>query len=568
MITLLVITYIIVSIGAIITTIILINRHQKRKYQAIITNLERDKNLIVSASILSELKKVDNLINNDSLKQVQENFQHRFSQIKEVDLPDITDKLIEIENLYDQKKFKELEPILAKVELNIYYIRKKAKYLLDEIKEVTLSEEKNRERVTKLKTMYREVYTKYHRNKSDYELIEKSISLQFENIDKLFASFENMMEQNKINEVGKIVKALDDTIGNLKMVIEEAPTIILMGKHSIPKKIEDVKGIYNRLTKSGFNLDYLNIEHNISEAEKKIADVFDRLNVLNLEDSIFDLRTINDYFDSLYNDFDKEKLSKKIFEDYSRSIILKIRKYQKIINGIWKSIDEIKYSYDLKDEDVVIVNVIDNELTTINSDYDAIMESYHNKSFAYSRLSQEFEGLNARLLTTEEKVINLVNTIGSFKEDEKRAHEQLFEIKDILKKSKDKMKEYKLPVIPSDYYVQLSETTEAINEVIKELNMQPISIKILNTRVDTARDLVLKFYITSKEIIKTARMAETAIVYGNRYRAINREVDFGISKAEIAFYKGNFKNSLECSIKAINIVEPGIHKKLLAPYQN
>ena len=40
-----------------------------------------------------------------------------------------------------------------------------------------------------------------------------------QNIDKLFAAFESSMDQNKIDEIGKIVKALDDTIGNLKLVM-------------------------------------------------------------------------------------------------------------------------------------------------------------------------------------------------------------------------------------------------------------------------------------------------------------------------------------------------------------
>ena len=62
-------------------------------------------------------------------------------------------------------------------------------------------------------------------------------------------------------------------------------------------------------------------------------------------------------------------------------------------------------------------------------------------------------------------------------------------------------------------------------------------------------------------------MAETAIVYGNRYRVTNKEVDFGLTKAENMFMKGNFKNSLENAINAINIVEPGIHKRLLEEYK-
>ena len=113
----------------------------------------------------------------------------------------------------------------------------------------------------------------------------------------------------------------------------------------------------------------------------------------------------------------------------------------------------------------------------------------------------------------------------------------------------------------------MSEAMEAIDELIKALDKRPISIKVLNLRVDTARDLVLKVYNTINETVKTARMAEAAIVYGNRYRVTNKEVDFGLTKAENLFSKGNFKNSLENAINAINIVEPGIYKRLLEEYK-
>ena len=62
-------------------------------------------------------------------------------------------------------------------------------------------------------------------------------------------------------------------------------------------------------------------------------------------------------------------------------------------------------------------------------------------------------------------------------------------------------------------------------------------------------------------------MAEMAIVDGNRYRAIYTDVEVGLIKAENAFYKGNFKNSLENAINAINVVEPGIHKRLIEEYK-
>ena len=45
----------------------------------------------------------------------------------------------------------------------------------------------------------------------------------------------------------------------------------------------------------------------------------------------------------------------------------------------------------------------------------------------------------------------------------------------------------------------LPNATEAINEMIKELESKPIKIEVLNTRVDTARDLTLKLYKTTND---------------------------------------------------------------------
>ena len=561
------ILYYVFTVILIIVVLNLINKKERNKYKEEIANLERDKNLIVGASILSELNKVGALVNNDVMQKKYENWQKRLKEIKEVEVPKITDGLIEIENIFEDKDYKALKPKIAALELQIAYVKTKSNFLLDEIKEITLSEEKNRETITKLKSEYRSILTKYHTNEKEYEEIKNPIELQFENVDKLFSAFEVSMEKNEYTEVGKIVKAIDDTVGNLKVVIEEAPSIIIMGKKLIPDKINDIKKITSKMEKEGYNLDYLNIDYNIVESEKKISDVFARLNVLNLEDSVFELKTILDYFDSLYHNFDKERLSKRIFEDYQRSILIKTTKLEKISNDLNKKIDDLKYSYDLSDEDISVLDVIAKEIVEIKDDYNRIIDMHRRHVFAFSRLSKEMEILNNKLLKTEEKLEQTLRSLGSLKEDEKRAREQLDEIKHILNQAKTNMKSYKLPVTPKNFYVELGEAAGAINDMVKELDKRPISIKTLNTRVDTARDLTLKVYNTTKEATKTARMAEAAIVYGNRYRAVYKDVELGLLKAENAFYKGNFKISLEQAINAINIVEPGIHKKLLEEYQ-
>ena len=564
---LLAVLYYIVTIIIIIVILNLINRRERNKLKKQIDELEKEKNLVISASMLSELNKVEALVNNDEMRTKLDDWKNRFNNIRDVELPKITDTINDIEELFEDHNFKELKGLILKADFDLNNLKTKADFLLDEIKDVTLSEERNRESITKLKAQYREIMATYKDYEDDYAIIKVPLELQFENIDKLFQTFEVAMEQNAYTEVGKIVKAIADIIDNLKVVVEETRPIVNLGKNLIPKRIEDIKNIVDKMTKEGYNLDYLNIDYNIEEANKKIQDIFQRLNVLNIEDSLFELKTMHDYFDSLYNDFDKEKISKKIYEDYSRSVLIKATKLEKINNELYKKIDDIKYSYDLTDDEVAVITEIKQEIMNIRASYDKIVDVGRSHVLSYSKLAREMEIINSKLVKTEEKLNGALKTLGSLKEDELRAREQLEEIKKILNQTKDKIRSFKLPAIPKNYYVEMSEAMEAIDELIKALDKRPISIKVLNLRVDTARDLVLKVYNTINETVKTARMAEAAIVYGNRYRVTNKEVDFGLTKAENLFSKGNFKNSLENAINAINIVEPGIHNRLLEEYK-
>lgn len=552
----------------IVIVLLVISNKTKKKYLAQINELERQKNLVISAGILSELNKVESLINNDDLRKKYELWQKRFNEIKNEDIPKITDLINEVQGYFETKDYANLKASIIKTEMDLNYLQTKSGILLDEIKEITLSEERNRDKITKLKAEYRNVLTAYKEDPESYSKIKTPLELQFENVDKLFASFENAMDKNAYTEAPKIVKAIDDIVSNLKEIINETKTICLYGENLIPKKIEDIKLIYKKMVQSGYNLDYLNIEYNIEEANKKIIDIFQRLNVLDVEDSIFELKTMHDYFDSLYNDFENEKVSKRLFDDYMRSIGIKLSKLEKISQELFKKVDELKYSYDLTDEEVAsIIEIKDNIIDNHNS-YDHIIDIFRNKTLAYSKLASEMENINNKLLKNEEKLNHTLETLSSLKDDELRAKEQLTEIEEILKDCKLKAREYKLPVIPKNYYVEFAEASLAIKEMIAELDKRPISIKVLNMRVDTARDLVLKVYNTINETTKTAKMAEMAIVYGNRYRVVNKDVDFGLTKAENSFYKGNYKICLEQAISAINIVEPGIHHKLLENFKD
>ena len=552
---------------SIIALLNIMQNFKNKKIKRELEQLEIEKNQIDSTPITPELSKIESYLKNDKLEVIYSGWKSRLEDIKENQIPKISDLLLDAEYSMKQSDYKNTMLKIAKLEMEIYKVRTNSQFLLNEIKQITTSEEKNRGIITKLKAKYRTLFQKYVESKGEFGEIAKSVDLQFENISKRFEDFEKAMENNDYMEVTNIIKAIDEMLEHMEVIIEEVPVIVIMATNILPKKIKEVKKTYEEMEKKGYPLDYLNVEYNIEEANKKIIDVMDRTRVLNLEDGLFELKVLMEYFDTVFDDFEKEKVDKTSYEDSNQKFKDKLDKTNKLIDEIFSQMDTLKNLYNLSEEDFKNLNDIKEETEKLNTDYKVLIDHTGNNAFAYSKLTREIENLFIKLVNIEERLDTTINSIGSMHDDEQRAREQLEEMKIILKDAKAQIREYNLPIIPKKYYVELNEAQQAIKEIIVELDKKPIDTEILNTRVDTARDLVFKLFGETKEMMKTAMFAEMAIVYGNRYRSEEEELDKNLLFAESLFYKGDYKKSLEISINALNRIDNTIYDKLLKLYE-
>lgn len=558
-----VVTIVIVLFLLLIVFAVIFKKNRKKRLINIISNLEKEKNLLINVPVLNELNKVEALVKNNKLEYKYNEWNQKFDVIEKDAIPKINDMLIEADFLIEKSNPKEIYKKIAEIEIKLGEVKTKVKGILSEIKEITLSEEKNRTTVIKLKKKYRTLKKRFEDTKADYEETAKTIELQFETIEKRFEEFEIVMERKDYEEVIYVVRSLTDLIKHMTIVIDEIPEIMILGKSLIPKRTEDVSSEYIKLTREGYQLDYLNVEYNIVETEKKVTALFDKVRILNLEDVSFELKTILDYYDSLFNDFETEKLSRKYYEEGLISFNKKRKRVEKLLDALTNKVPEMSKKYNLTDETLDSIKLFVNEFYEIYNDYNKILEVSKNHSFPYSKLNQELEIISMKLSKLQEKLNNLLQKVSNLKDDEERAKGQLEDIKLLLKQSKYQIRKNKLPIIPNTYYVQLNEAAIGIKEIQNELSKKPIDVDTLNIRVDTARDLVFKLHNTTSEMVKLSLLSEYAIVYGNRYRAVKSVINDGLSRAEKLFFDGEYKKSLELSISTLDSVEPGIHKKIL-----
>lgn len=557
-------------VGATLIVIVLniIQGRKNKRIKKTIEKLEIQKNELATSPIIPELAKVEAYLNNDKLKAMYDEWSGRLKQIKEVSIPKLSDMILDAEYALSQQDYKGVMYKIAKLEMELYKVRTNSDFLFGEIRDLTSSEERSRTIITGYKAKYRTLYQKFEETKNEYGRFAKVVQNQFEIIAKHFEGFETIMDTKDFTEVNEMLNNINELLNHMEVVIEEVPSIVIMADTVIPKKMEEAKTIYDSMVKAHFPLDYLNFEYNMEEAYNKLKKIYERTSKLDMNESMLEIKALSNYFDELFKDFEKEKNDKKIYEEKLATFNRKLNKINIIVNEMFNQLDEIKTAYDLKEEDIIELNTIKKELDTSNENLKVLYQhTDNNTTFAYSKLVGEVEGLSNDLAHTENKLDTLLNVIGNMHDDEARARQQLEEIKMVLKDAKFQIKQYNLPFVPESYYIELDEATAAIKEIVKELDRKPIKIEILNTRVDTARDLVLKLYTKTRDLIKNAMFAEKAIVYGNRYRSSYDDIDRCLTMSEQLFNKGDYKKSFEYTINILNKIEPGILEKISSLYE-
>ena len=112
---------------------------------------------------------------------------------------------------------------------------------------------------------------------------------------------------------------------------------------------------------------------------------------------IFDLKTMLDYFERIFSDFDKEKIGKKNYESNIAFLNEKINRLNLVVKNIYIEIDKLKDTYALKNEELNVIDEIRKQIISIKDEFKLMSDRTRTKTTPYSKLSSECENLNVKL---------------------------------------------------------------------------------------------------------------------------------------------------------------------------
>ncbi len=551
----------VISLGLILICLLIIYiiRRQKRNkyFSREIDYLDEERNIIDSMPILSELTKVETIIKNDKMEDKYNIWKSEYKFLKDNNVIKLNDLIIELIMLKDNKEYEAFEKTLNEAEIELYIAKNKAKTLLDEIKEINLSEEKYRSLIIKLKTKYRELNNTFNDNLDNYKDLGDIISLQFENIERRFQDFEEFMEKNEYNEVVHIVKAIDTMIEHMDTVIKEVPELITLATVVIPRQIEGITDTYEDMLKLGYKLNYLNIPSNMEDAIQNVNRIMDRIKVLNLVECRFELITMKEYLEGFFAIFEEEQKARKEYEELKPIFEELLLKVNKGVSSILKEIDEVKNTYIIDNKEIEELNSIKEKALELTKGYKKITKS-KKKNVTFKDDAAAIKILHEGITYLDERLQKLINKLSNLYEDEKRAIEESHHIEELLLKTHITELKTHLPVEDEYYKIEFNEAMEALDEVNAILKIKPKSIDKLNDAVDLAMNLAFKINEKMIMLNNYYNDIESLYVYSNRLRFNNPKINHASYDAKDLYLKGDYPKALETLVKVLKNTDPDI----------
>ena len=120
--TLIMLTLFLICSGLIIAVLNSIQTRKNKKIKKTLEKLEVEKNELATSPIVPELAKVEAFLNNDKLKELYDEWTKRLKQIKEVQIPKLSDMILDAEYTLSQMDYKGTTYKIAKLEMELYKV--------------------------------------------------------------------------------------------------------------------------------------------------------------------------------------------------------------------------------------------------------------------------------------------------------------------------------------------------------------------------------------------------------------------------------------------------------------
>lgn len=436
-----------------------------------------------------------------------------------------------------------------------------AKDLLARIEKVTEIENIQRVEIIRVKGKYREVGNEYEKIRVKVEEFVPHVLEMFKELDDDFVKLETLMNNQMFADAKNFTEEIENRIDSLQENLKDLPSYVYVVSDLLPSKIDKVDELIASLEGDEYALEEMNIAARRQEVDEQMEESIAHVKNVDIKGAAEVLEPLTGLIEELVIDLGKELDSYKQFKEKWRESYNELQRLTDVYQNTMKEYRRLITEFVI-DEEVVISKKYE-EFKQIRKDANDLIEQMESGHFAYANMLEHVENLYDRMMQHDAYLEEFKKQKEDIDTKNQKTEELLENINIVLLEIKSEIKNEHLPLVNDSYRDYIADSYNKVEEIKRFKAHKPVVLNELCAKVEGARDVIYKLYDNVHNMIVTAGMVEDAIVYANRYRSMFLEVNTELTKAEVLFRNGEYRNALQVAVDILERLEPGKYEELI-----
>lgn len=437
-----------------------------------------------------------------------------------------------------------------------------AKDLLARIEKVTEIENIQRVEIIRVKGKYREVGNEYEKIRVKVEEFVPHALEMFKELDDDFVKLETLMNNQMFADAKNFTEEIENRIDSLQENLKDLPSYVYVVSDLLPSKIDKVDELITSLEGDEYALEEMNIAARRQEVDEQMEESIAHVKNVDIKGAAEVLEPLTGLIEELVIDLGKELDSYKQFKEKWRESYNELQRLTDVYQNTMKEYRRLITEFVIDEEEVVISKKY-KEFKQIQKDANDLIEQMESGHFAYANMLEHVENLYDRMMQHDAYLEEFKKQKEDIDTKNQKTEELLENINIVLLEIKSEIKNEHLPLVNDSYRDYIADSYNKVEEIKRFKTHKPVVLNELCAKVEGARDVIYKLYDNVHNMIVTAGMVEDAIVYANRYRSMFLEVNTELTKAEVLFRNGEYRNALQVAVDILERLEPGKYEELI-----
>jgi len=541
--------------------------NKQDKLQEQIDELDAIRNKLLASPIEASLAKVRAFEQTERISDRYRTWKTEWDESRVVLGQHMIDKIIELNDLVEKNKFKILPEKQSKLSMALDIEKNKIENIETEIKTFIQKEEYIQKQFESVKDALKQVAQLFYANRTSLEPYTNQLQANIETLDRNLFKILDLMETEEKKQTEEKLRELKEAILKEYNLIKKLPDAIALNVKVLQPQIKALEQAYAQMVESGFLFQGLSLDTRIDrlkEQVKEVQDITDSFNLTTIENKGIHIRKqVEDIHQILINEQAARDEVISMLELLNQKMN-RLRFDKEAFLDIWHGLLK---RYEISRTQSSHVDAFSAQVISAETKMILFNNQFEKNQEAYVVLINELKTFDQQLNELDYSLNKLKKNVDTIKEDELYINAQYKQLKYMHHRSKRKISQLPIDLLPDDYLQKNDEAVLALRNIEASLDNEVLDVRQLTELIETAQHLSIRFYKDTNMLIKAAAFAEKAIIYSNRYR-FDKNVQRHLAKAVYLYRQGEYTEALDISLLTLEAVEPGIYETLLQAYEH